>query len=147
MADRFERSIQDWYQNRRTADLEFLNLANPNISDLSNNITVLYDKLLLHSKISISHFHRSQELLSQQTDALESRLRRIEQTQQEILRSLQSIEDEVFHKRPLTQEEVFCLIHETKNQEAEILRITTKTEEQQRQLLDLVSQLKKTLIG
>ncbi|KAG6490940.1 hypothetical protein ZIOFF_052275 [Zingiber officinale] len=57
MAERLEKAIKDWYQNSRVADLEYLDLATEvRLRDISHNIDVVYDRLILHSRISRSEY-------------------------------------------------------------------------------------------
>lgn len=124
MTDRFEQDIADWYKNSRTVNLEYLNLEENKtvkLSVLQNNISVIYDKLLLFAKISIRRFHQvldNQKKLQLRLETCEELLKK---TQSETKQSLTQISTEI-HKQPKLAEEdlklqvqrVESLLHEIK---------------------------------
>lgn len=107
MTDRFEQDIADWYKNSRTVNLEYLNLEENKtvkLSVLQNNISVIYDKLLLFAKISIRRFHQvldNQKKLQLRLETCEELLKK---TQSETKQSLTQISTEI-HKQPKLAEE------------------------------------------
>ena len=59
MSERWERSVEEWYEKSKTSRLEHLDLANQqkvSTKELANNISVIYDRLLLFSRVTIKHF-------------------------------------------------------------------------------------------
>jgi len=72
MSNKFEKSIQEWYNNSPTADLGYLNLpSQPKTSDylntITNNISVLYEHQNLSSRNTFKYFEilvkQNQDLL------------------------------------------------------------------------------------
>lgn len=119
MSDRFEQTIRDWYDHSRTTNLEFLNLSenqNPKISDIYNNISCVYDKLILFAKISIKSFHQ----ISQHLEKLEQRLEECEEnirkTQRETTKGLIQISSEIQGSKPHTKREILDLFKEISQQ-------------------------------
>lgn len=67
MSEVFEKSIEDWYSKSRTARLEYLDLAEePKISNsqLAHNLSVVFDRISLLSKVSLKNFKLILERLS-----------------------------------------------------------------------------------
>lgn len=101
MSARFERTFLDWYSNSRRANLEYLDLSKkerPTLCEIAHNLDVIYDNLLLHSKVSIKDYYQQKEAL----DSLESRVQGLEKVVSRefvIIKSLISEE-----KNPLNKE-------------------------------------------
>ena len=56
MSKRWEEAIEDWYNNR--SHLDYLDLAKvntPTTKDLAHNISVIYDRLNLQSRVAIKN--------------------------------------------------------------------------------------------
>nr|AIK01822.1 ORF1 [Piper yellow mottle virus] len=67
MSEVFEKSIEDWYSKSRTARLEYLDLAEePKISNsqLAHNLSVVFDRISLLSKVTLKNFKLILERLS-----------------------------------------------------------------------------------
>ncbi|GJV70064.1 Orf y [Tanacetum coccineum] len=128
MSERFEKAIQDWYDRSRTANLEYLDLSGISkikLSDLSHNSSVIYDRLLLFSKVSIKHFNNIKE----QNEVLSEKIVDCE-NQKEFSKGLQQISSEVQGSKPLTKKEVLELVEEIAQQpkkvEEEALKLTAE---------------------
>lgn len=131
MTDRFEQDIADWYRNSRTVNLEYLNLEEPQkvkLSVLNNNISCIYDKLLLQAKVCILRFHQILENQKELQLRLETCEEFIRKTQSETRKSLQQISSEIHHSPPLTKHQVLDLVQEIAIQpklvEKEALKLT-----------------------
>lgn len=140
MAARFERSIQEWYEKGRTANLEYLNLEGqkPTLKDLDNNISVIYDRLLIHSKVSIKDFYQ----LSDKIHVLEGKLDKLDL-------HLKKLQKQVLELEPLTIKDVRSLVTEIakkpKEVEEEALRITERLEAQTAIIKELLEKIHQTL--
>jgi len=144
MAERFEKSIKDWYDTSRTANLEYLDLAeNPKTKDylktITNNTSVVFDRLCLFSKVSLKHFYeiktqnkRLEEQVSQLKEVMVKQERRIEQIAQ-----------------PLTKEEVRALVVEIAQQpklvEEQALKLTAELEQKLIRVEKLLQEIKNFL--
>ena len=131
MSERYERAIQDWYEHSRTASLEYLDLSgvsNIKLSDFSQNIDVIYDRLLLSLKVFIKHFHDlklENSFIKIEIAECKNQLKR---NQKETSKALQQISSEVRGTKPLTKAEVLVLVEEIARQpkkiEEEALRLS-----------------------
>lgn len=75
MSEVFEKSIEDWYSKSRTARLEYLDLAEePKISNsqLAHNLSVVFDRISLLSKVSLKNF----KLILERLSVLESKIKK-----------------------------------------------------------------------
>jgi tetrahydrodipicolinate N-succinyltransferase len=101
MSKRWEEAVENWYNTR--VRLEYLDLANietPTNRDLAHNISVLYDRLNLHSRVSIKNQVLVVEELSKINEKLhKSQLisfeRKLSQHLSEITLSQQKIQEKV----------------------------------------------------
>lgn len=117
MSDRFEQSIKNWYQNSRTVNLEYLDLeTKESLKGISNNISVIYDRLLLHSKVSITEYKSLIETLKQNhleiTQTLQESLKEYKKLQQAILQ----LQKEFLYYKPLTIGDIRSLVEEISKQ-------------------------------
>jgi cell division protein FtsB len=144
MAEKFEKSIKDWYNNSRTANLEYLDLAeNPKIRDylhtITNNTSVVFDRLCLFSKVSLKHFHEIQQQNEDLKNQILSLKRRI---------TVQDSKIEAF-KQPLTKEEVKDLVEEIAQQpkliEEQALKLTADLEQKLIRVEKLLHEIKNFL--
>lgn len=133
MSDRFERAILDWYNHSRTANLEYLDLSsssNIKLSDLENNVAVIYDRLLLLSKVSIKQFREIKNQNQRSSERLESCENLLRKTQSETRKSFTQISSEVHQTKPLTKKEVLELVREISQQpklvEEEALKLSAE---------------------
>lgn len=146
MSARFERSIEDWYAHSRTVNLEYLNLevSKPSLSHLSHNLDVIYDRLSLHSKVSVSEYHKLLELLSDIHQSQSSFQRKIQ-------KELQQLQALVESQRPLTKLEVQSLVSEIAQQpklvEKEALRLTSNLDNQVQRIEHLIKEVKHLITG
>ncbi|KAG6522372.1 hypothetical protein ZIOFF_019512 [Zingiber officinale] len=58
MSKQWEEAIQEWYTKSHTSNLEHLNLTEtkPTTKELAHNLSVIYDKVCLSSRVHIKHF-------------------------------------------------------------------------------------------
>jgi chromosome segregation ATPase len=119
MSERWEQSIQEWYTKSRTSNLEYLDLSDTTITNkhLANNISVIYDRLNLLSRVSLKNFKQTQE----QIHSLDQRIQKLEQ-------NLKNLTILLTENRPLTTSEVKTLVTEVTKQpkliETEALKIS-----------------------
>ena len=120
MSERWEQSIQEWYTKSRTSSLEYLDLSETTTvtsKHLNHNISVIYDRLNLLSRVSLKNFKQTQE----QIQSLDQKIQKLEQN----LKNLTILFTE---NRPLTTSEVKTLVHEIAKQpklvETEALKIS-----------------------
>jgi polyhydroxyalkanoate synthesis regulator phasin len=119
MSERWEQSIQEWYTKSRTSNLEYLDLSETTITNkhLANNISVIYDRLNLLSRVSLKNFKQTQE----QINSLDQRIQKLEQ-------NLKNLTILLTENRPLTTSEVKTLVTEVTKQpkliETEALKIS-----------------------
>lgn len=146
MSARFERSIEDWYKHSRTVNLDYLNLetSKASVEHLSHNLDVVYDRLSLHAKVSISEYHKLFSLIFEVKTSQEVFHRKIQ-------KDLQNLQSAIEDHKPLSKAEVFSLVSEIAKQpklvEAEALRLTENLEQQVRKVEHLVKEVKHLITG
>nr|QUN00612.1 hypothetical protein [Grapevine Roditis leaf discoloration-associated virus] len=120
MSEKWEKSIQDWYNNSRTANLEYLDLAEkekPTNTHLFHNLAVVYDRLNLQSRVNLKNLKNILERIEKQ----ELRLENLE-------KSVKNLTKVFVENKPLTATEVRRLVHEISQQpklvEQEALKLT-----------------------
>ena len=119
MSERWEQSIQEWYTKSRTSNLEYLDLSDITITNkhLANNISVIYDRLNLLSRVSLKNFKQTQE----QINFLDQKIQKLEQ-------NLKNLTILLTENRFLTTSEVKTLVTEVTKQpkliETEALKIS-----------------------
>nr|AWD78009.1 hypothetical protein [Grapevine Roditis leaf discoloration-associated virus] len=120
MSEKWEKSIQDWYNNSRTANLEYLDLAEkekPTNTHLFHNLAVVYDRLNLQSRVNLKNLKNILERIEKQ----ELRLENLE-------KSVKNLTKVFVENKPLTTVEVRRLVQEISKQpklvEQEALRLT-----------------------
>ena len=77
MSKRWEEAIEDWYNNR--SHLDYLDLAKvntPTTRDLAHNISVIYDRLNLQSRVAI----KNQNLVIEELVKINESLHNLEKT-------------------------------------------------------------------
>ena len=77
MSKLWEESIQKWYTDSHTSHLDYLNLAEtskPTQKELAHNISVIYDRTCLSSRVNLRNF----KLLLEENQNLEHRIKRLE---------------------------------------------------------------------
>lgn len=78
MSDRWEESIRDWYLRSHTANLEYLDLSSTNsvnTKQIAHNLSVIYDKTCLSSRVHLKNFKQ----LLEGTKLLEARITKLEE--------------------------------------------------------------------
>ncbi|AAN75638.1 unknown [Taro bacilliform virus] len=145
MAKKFEAAIKDWYDNSRRADLSYLDLATttkPSASQLAHNLQVIFDRLSLHSSVSIKEHY---EVVSK-LHSLEKSIEELKSELTTVKRALTSIQKEVFTHKPLTAQEVQTLaqslIKEPKQIEQQAVFLLKELKEQTAKIQALLHELK-----
>ncbi|CAD5184273.1 unnamed protein product, partial [Musa acuminata subsp. malaccensis] len=94
----WEEAIQKWYTDSYTSHLDYLNLAEttkPTKKELAHNISVIYDRTCLSSRVNLRNF----KLLLEENHNLEKRIRNLES-------SVKTLSSLFIENKPLTQSEV-----------------------------------------
>nr|UUL70694.1 P1 [Taro bacilliform virus]WIF19197.1 P1 protein [Taro bacilliform virus] len=133
MAKKFEAAIKDWYDNSRRADLSYLDLATeskPTASQLAHNLQVIFDRLSLHSSVSIKEHY---EVISR-LQSIEKSVEDLKSDLASVKKALTSIQKEVFSHKPLSAQEVhslaLSLIKEPKQIEQQAVHLLKELKEQ-----------------
>lgn len=128
MSEVWEKSIQEWYLKSRTSNLEYLNLEESSKvtnTQISHNLSVVYDKVCLSSRVHLKYF----KSILEQIELLKSE-------NIKILKILKNLQKELQQK-----EEVTTLVKEISKQsklvEKQALTLTTELN----QKLDRVEKL------
>lgn len=106
--DRYELSINEWYEKSHTADLKYLDLAsNPKTSrkELAHNLAVIYDRVCLGSKV---HLKNSKAILLE----LQNQQNQINSLE----RKVRELTKHCKENKPLTSTEVRSLTREISKQ-------------------------------
>ncbi|ACV74335.1 hypothetical protein [Pelargonium vein banding virus] len=150
MSERFEQAIQKWYNESRTADLRYLDLAteSPTVKDycsvINNNVSVIYDRLLLHSKVAIKDTYKILEAQEANQDILVQEIRRLS-------KRVKALEAEALASKPLTAEQVRELVKEIAAQpklvEEQAFKLTTDLRSQVLQVKELVEKVQHLLVS
>ncbi|CDN68222.1 hypothetical protein [Grapevine Roditis leaf discoloration-associated virus] len=130
MSEKWERSIQDWYNNSRTANLEYLDLAEkekPTNTHLFHNLAVVYDRLNLQSRVNLKNLKHILERIERQ----ELRLENLE-------KSVKNLTKVFVENKPLTAIEVRRLVQEISQQPKLVEREALKLTEELRLKLERV---------
>nr|UUL70702.1 P1 [Taro bacilliform CH virus] len=106
MSDRWENAVQEWYSSR-TANLEYLDLSipedkKPSQKELAHNLSVVYDRVCLSSRVHLKNFKSILERL----EALESENRELNHKFLKLQKFIQGL------PIPLTGSEVHALVKE-----------------------------------
>jgi Protein of unknown function (DUF1319) len=141
MAKRFEESVQKWYDTARTANLEYLDLAEkPKTRDyletINNNTSVIYDRLNLFTRISLKHFHKIHE----ENENLKNQIQKLKKLVTQQGQKIESLQ------QPLTKKEVRTLVVEIAQQpklvEEQALKLTSDLEHKLVRIEKLLHDLK-----
>ena len=76
MSKLWEEAIQKWYTDSHTSHLDYLNLAEtskPTKKELAHNISVIYDRTCLSSRVNLRNF----KLLLEENRNLEHRVKNL----------------------------------------------------------------------
>lgn len=163
MSERWEKSLQRWYETQPTANIEYLDLANlSKVTNhhIANNLALNIDKTVssarylakqtnkiqekqafLESQITKNHTHLL-EIVQKQSDDLEE----VKQSQRQLSKHVRQLDEAIIHQKPLTKVEVRTLVEEIAKQpklvEKEALRLTKDLERQIAEVKRAVSNLK-----
>lgn len=148
MSDKFEASINEFYENERISSTEFLDLSGESkISnkDLSNNLDFVIKYIVLLSRVSLKNFHKiieKQEEIEKRVSECE---KNIEKTRKILSKGLGEIENSLTQNKPLTKTEVQNLVKEISQQpklvEEKALELTSKLDSKIDKVEDLVRHL------
>ncbi|ATZ69528.1 ORF1 protein [Cacao bacilliform Sri Lanka virus] len=143
MSERFEESIREWYASAPTRNLQYLDLAEtpkPKLSQLANNLGVIYDRINLLSRVSLKNY----KLILEKSVLIESILTKHSA-------SLSLLESEFQEHRPLTSAEVKKLVIEIAKQpkavEEQALQITEELKKEIKEVRELVTKVQTLLIS
>nr|QIM56920.1 ORF1 protein [Cacao swollen shoot virus] len=140
MSDRFEESIQQFYDKERIAATELINISSGDRvtnKDLGNNLDFCLKHLILLSRVCLKQFHKieeRQEDLVKKVESLTGEVAKLRTFSEAVQRTLQS-------QKPLTGPEVRKLVKEIAQQpklvEEKALEISASLDKK----LDKVEQL------
>ncbi|KAG6469581.1 hypothetical protein ZIOFF_070510 [Zingiber officinale] len=104
-----EKGFYGKLENLRTTKLEYLDLeVKEPLQGISNNISVIYDRLQLHSKVSIAEYKSIIELLNQ----IQDEIIRISKEQEKIQKGILFLQKEILILQPVTKEDLKKLTSE-----------------------------------
>ena len=163
MSERWEKSLQRWYETQPTANVEYLDLANlPKVTNqqIANNLALNIDKTISSAKYLAKQTSKIQEkqallesqitknhiyvlgLLQKQADDFGELI----QSQRHLAKHLRQLDEAIVNQKPLTKAEVKALVEEIAKQpkivEKEALRLTKDLERQVAEVKQAVSDLK-----
>ncbi|ATZ69484.1 ORF1 protein [Cacao swollen shoot Ghana N virus] len=137
MSDRWEKSIQEWYEKSHTANLEYLDLAassKVSTNQLAHNLSVIFDRVSLGNRVQIKNLKQIQESvldLDRKVSSLESKIQKLAKQFKE--------------NKPLSESEVRHLVSEIAKQpkivEEQALLISQKLEEKLERVESLLLKL------
>lgn len=146
MSIRWEQSIEDWYQKSHTGNLEYLDLAEvpkPTTRQLAHNISVLFDRISLSSRVQI----RNQKLIQEHLILYIQKQEKLEKDIEELKTSITKISE----RKPLTKENVFSLVAKISEQpklieqqtEALLIEVSKRIE----QLEHMIKKVEQNILG
>lgn len=137
----FEKSIEEWYAGSSTARLEYLDLAEVSKvshSHLAHNISVVFDRVSLLSRVSLKNF----KLILEKLSSLESKL-----SEEKI--KIEKLEKLIKSSRPLTEQQVEALVLKFAAQPKEIeqrtINLAAELQKEVSQLKQMVVKIEKLL--
>lgn len=143
MSELWEEAIQKWYTDSHTSHLDYLNLAEtskPTKKELAHNISVIYDRTCLSSRVNLRNF----KLLLEENQNLEHRIKKLESS----VKLLSSLFTE---NKPLTQTDVHKLVLEITKQpkliKEEALRLSQNLDQKLQRIEVLLSKIEKQIFG
>ena len=143
MSKLWEEAIQKWYTDSHTSHLDYLNLAEttkPTKKELAHNISVIYDRTCLSSRVNLRNF----KLLLEENHNLEKRIRNLES-------SVKTLSSLFIENKPLTQSEVRKLVLEISKQskliEEKTLRSSQDLDQKLQRIEILLSKIEKQIFG
>lgn len=142
MSERWEQSLQEWYESRRS-HLKYLDLedvSKPSTSQLAHNLSIIRDNTNLHAKVLLKRCY----VLEEKIEDLQKQVKTLE-------KGLEALTSEFLASRPLTIKQVKDLVIEIAEQpklvEREALRLTTDLKEKVDKVEDLIKDLKEFISG
>ena len=143
MSKLWEEAIQKWYTDSHTSHLDYLNLAEtskPTKKELAHNISVIYDRTCLSSRVNLRNF----KLLLEENRNLEHRVKNLEA-------SITTLSSLLIKNKPLTQVDVQKLVLEITKQpkliEEEALRLSQSLDQKLQRIEILLSKIEKQIFG
>ena len=143
MSKLWEEAIQKWYTDSHTSHLDYLNLAEtskPTKKELAHNISVIYDRTCLSSRVNLRNF----KLLLEENRNLEHRVKNLES-------SITTLSSLLIKNKPLTQADVQKLVLEITKQpkliEEEALRLSQSLDQKLQRIEILLSKIEKQIFG
>ncbi|KAG6524306.1 hypothetical protein ZIOFF_014212 [Zingiber officinale] len=132
------------YSGSRTINLEYLDLADtakPKLSEVANNVGVIFDRVSILSKVSLKHFYSLKEEIRELRHNISSILQK----------AVSSLEKELISRKPLTQTEVRNLVREISQQpklvKEEALKLTEELRKGVRKVEYLIEEIKQLIGG
>lgn len=143
MSKLWEEAIQKWYTDSHTSHLDYLNLAEtpkPTKKELAHNISVIYDRTCLSSRVNLRNF----KLLLEENRNLEHRVKNLEA-------SITTLSSLLIKNKPLTQVDVQKLVLKITKQpkliEEEALRLSQSLDQKLQRIEILLSKIEKQIFG
>ncbi|QHF16178.1 hypothetical protein KM754_gp1 [Camellia lemon glow virus] len=115
MSERWERSIEEWYEKSHTASLSYLDLAQtqkPTQSELAHNLSVIFDRQNLSSRVLI----KNHKQILEQIQHLDLKISKFERKLNSLVKDLSSLSSFLVENKPLTKSEVKSLVLEISQQ-------------------------------
>nr|WBW50879.1 hypothetical protein [Sweet potato pakakuy virus] len=142
MSERWEKSLQDWYDSRRS-HLEYLDVdsvSKPTLSQLAHNRSIVRDNNNLHTKVLLKRCYVLEEKLEEQSLLIKK-----------LEKGLEALTEEFLSSRPLTAKEVKELVVEIAEQpklvEQEALKLTEELKGKLDKVEGLIKDLKEFITG
>ena len=143
MSEKWEEAIQQWYTSSHTSKLDYLDLAethSPTRKELAHNLTIIYDRTCLSSKVNLKNF----KIIIEKNQNLEREIKGLKHS----IKTLTVLHSE---NRPLTKQEVRDLVAEISRQpklvEEEALRLTQNLNQKLQRVEQLLSRIEKQIFG
>lgn len=143
MSDKWEEAIQQWYTSSHTSKLDYLDLAetiNPTRKELAHNISVVYDRTCLSSRVSLKNF----KLILEKLRDLEIEVKRVGDSNK-ILTKL------FLESGPLSKQEIHDLVIKVARQpkiaEKEAQRLSQDLDRKLQRVEHLLSKIEKQIFG
>nr|WDR24965.1 gp1 [Camellia sinensis badnavirus] len=137
MSERWERSIEEWYEKSHTANLSYLDLAQklkPSHSEIAHNLAVIYDKNCLSSRVTIKNY----KTVSEQLTNLDLKVSKLERKLKSLEKDLSSLSSFLVENKPLTKTEVKTLVEEISQQPKLVEQQTVLLTKQLQEKIDKV---------
>ncbi|QBH21731.1 hypothetical protein KM718_gp1 [Polyscias mosaic virus] len=139
MTERWEKSINDWYEKSHAANLEYLDLVSlPIVSNnnLAHNLACIYNRLSLHSRISIKDYY-----------SLLDRLKSLEVENQKLRKEIKHLSQVVLENRPVTKSQLLEVAEQIASQPKAIEQQTVRLANNLAEKLERLELIVKRLEG